>query len=402
MDVKTAFLNGDLEHAIYMEPPPGSPDYGANSVVWKLERSLYGLKQASRAWYQKAKEEFGQLGFTQCDMDHSIFIHKGPDQELCIIALYVDDLMVLSNDVNLLNQKKDELKSTFKMKDLGPIHWFLGLEITRDRSRHLISVSQTRYVSDVIEHFGFTNARPISTPIAVNFRLPRLDSPEVNVRDYQSRIGSIMYAMLGTRPDIAYVVGMLSQYLAHPGMDHLNAINRVLKYLNSTKDYKLIYDGNSSEGDFSVYCDSDWAGDSRDHRSISGYVFKIAGAAVSWSSKKQSSTALSSTEGEYMALTHAVKEAMWIQEFLYNIRFPPIFTTTILGDNQGALVLVVNLTFHAHTKHIHVRQHYIRECVEEGSIKLNYVPTADQVADVLAKGLQGIKHERFVKMMGLV
>ncbi len=161
------------------------------------------------------------------------------------------------------------------------------------------------------------------------------------------------------RPDIAYAVGMLSQYSAHPGTDHLNAVNRILKYLNSTKDYKLIYDGNSSEGNFSAYCDSDWAGDSRDHQSISGYVFKIAGVAVSWSSKKQSSTALSSTEGEYMALTHAAKEAMWIQEFLYDIRFPLIFATTILGDNQGTLALAVNLTFHAHTKHIHVRQHYI-------------------------------------------
>ena len=186
MDVKTAFLNSNLEHTIYMEPPPGSSDYGRDGIVWKLERSLYGLKQASRAWYQKAKEEFGQLSFTRCDADHSIFIHNGPDQVFCIIALYVDDLMVLLNDVELLNQKKDELKSTFKMKDLGPIHWFLGLEIMRDRARCLISVSQTRYVLDVVECFGFTNVRPISTPIAVNFRPPCLDSPEINVCDYQS------------------------------------------------------------------------------------------------------------------------------------------------------------------------------------------------------------------------
>ena len=185
MDVKTAFLNGNLEHAIYMEPPPGSPDYGADGVIWKLKKSLYGLKQASRSWYQKVKDEFGHLSFTRCDADHSIFIHHGPDQDFCIIALYVDDLMVLVNDVDLLRQKKDELKGTFNMKDLGPIHWFLGLEIIRDRAQHLISVSQTRYVSDIIDHFGFTNAHPISTPITVNFRLPQLDSAEVNVHDYQ-------------------------------------------------------------------------------------------------------------------------------------------------------------------------------------------------------------------------
>ncbi|SRR5258708_8058090 len=211
-----------------------------------------------------------------------------------------------------------------------------------------------------------------------------------------------MYVMLGMCPDIAYAVGALSQYSSNPRTDHLNAINCVLKYLNTTKDYKLLYNGDSSEGDFSAYCNSDWAGDLCDHRSISGYVFKIAGTAISWSSKKQPSTALSSTEGEYMALTHAVKEVMWIQEFLYNIRFPLVFATTILGNNQGALALVVNPTFHTCTKHICVRQHYIQECIEEGSIELDYVPTADQVADVLTKGLQAIKHERFIKMMGLV
>ncbi len=208
--------------------------------------------------------------------------------------------------------------------------------------------------------------------------------------------------MLGTHPDIAYAVGALSQYLANPGLDHLTVVNWVLKYLNSMKNFKLIYDGESEESNFIAYCNSDWAGDPCNHWSISGYVFKIAGAAVSWSSKKQSSTTLSSTEGKYMALTHAAKEALWIQEFLYNVSYPPIFPTTILGDNQGALVLVVNLTFHAHMKHIQVCQHFIRECVNKGSIELEYVLTADQVANVLTKGLQAVKHEKFIKLMGLI
>ena len=281
--------------------------------------------------------------------------HRGMMVATCDTTQHGVTHQLNANNADLLRQKKDELKGTFNMKDLGPIHWFLGLEIIRDRARHLINVSQTRYVSDIINHFGFTNAHPISTPIAINFRPSQLNSAKVNVHNYQSQIGSIMYAMLGTRPDIAYAVGALSQYSANPGADHLNAINRVLKYLNTTKGYKLIYDGKSKESDFDAYCDSDWAGDSRDHRSVSGYVFKIAGAAISWSSKKQPSTALSSTEGEYMALTHAAKEAMWIQEFLYDINFPPIFTTTILGNNQGALALAINPTFHSRTKHIRVR-----------------------------------------------
>ena len=188
--------------------------------------------------------------------------------------------MILSNDVATLDHQKGDLMKTFRMKDLGAIHWFLGLEIIHDRTRHLISVNQTQYITDIISCFDFINSCPISTPIPANFKLPQLDSPEIDAHQYQSCIGSIMYAMLGTHPDIAYVVGILSQFSANPGKKHLEAVNRVLRYLNATKDYKILYDGNSYEDNFTAYCDSDWAGDSHDHRSISGYVFKIASTAV--------------------------------------------------------------------------------------------------------------------------
>jgi hypothetical protein len=310
--------------------------------------------------------------------------------------------MILSNNLKLLSLKKSQLMKAFKMKDLGEIHWFLGLEITRDRPQQLIYISQTRYVKDILSRFNFTNSRPISTPIASNFKLPRLEAPEVNIHDYQSRIGSVMYAMLGTCPDIAYAVGALSQYSVNPGKDHLIAINRVFRYLNYSQNYKLVYNGKTRDNDFTGYSDSDWAGDPRDHRSISGFVFKIAGAAVSWSSKKQSSMALSSMEGEYMALTHVSKEAIWIQQFLGDVLSPPSVPHTILGDNQGALALAANPTFHARTKHIRVRQHFIQECVDNGDVELDYVPTGDQVADVFTKGLALAKHDKFTKGMGII
>ncbi len=211
-----------------------------------------------------------------------------------------------------------------------------------------------------------------------------------------------MYAMLGTCPNIAYAVGILSRFSANPGKRHLKAVNCVLRYLNTTKDYKIIYNGNSYEDDFTAHCDSDSAGDSHNHQSISGYVFKITGAAVAWSSKKQSSTALSSTEGEYMALTHATKEAIWIREFLGDVLFPPSIPMTLLGNNKGTLVLAINLAFHAWMKHIRVCQHFIRECVNDNDVNLKYVLTADQVANVLTKGLSTTKHEKFTKEMGLV
>ncbi len=290
---------------------------------------------------------------------------------------------------------------TFKMKDLGTIHWFLGLEIICDRAWHLISINQTQYITNVISHFNFINSHPISTPIPANFKLPWLDTPEINACQYQSHIGSIMYTMLGTHPDIVYVVGILSQFSANPGKRHLEAINHVLRYLNATKDYKIIYDGNSYEDEFTAHCDSDWASDSCNHWSISGYVFKIAGAAIAWSSKKQSSTALLSTKGEYMALTHTTKEAIWIREFLGDVLFPPSIPMTLLGNNQGTLALVINPAFHAQMKHIWVCQHFIRECVNDNDVDLEYVLTADQVANVLTKGLSTTKHKKFTKEMGL-
>ncbi len=238
--------------------------------------------------------------------------------------------------------------TSFKMKDLGEIHWFLGLEITHNQPRHLIFISQSCYITEVVSHFGFSNSCPVSTPMASNPKLGLHSQPEptVNTHKYQSCIGSVMYAMLGTHPDIGYMITKLSQYLSNPGEEHWMAINHLLCYLNSTKSLKLVYDRNSKDDDESGYSNSDWAGNPRDHRSISGFVFTMAGGAISWSSKKQPSVALSSMEGKYMAMTHTAKEAIWIQRFLHDIHFPLPNHTTLLIDNQGAIALTSNLTFH--------------------------------------------------------
>jgi hypothetical protein len=309
--------------------------------------------------------------------------------------------MILSNDSSLLQKKKKLLMSVFKMKDLGEIHWFLGLEITRDRSHRLIHISQACYIKDVLRHFGFLDSRFVSTPVALGLKLPRYETPQVNACQYQSKLGSVMYAMLGTRPDISYAITTLSQYSANPGQEHLTAINRLLRYLGFTRNMGLTYNGNSKEDDVTGYSDLDWAGDPRDCRSVSGFVFKMAGAAVSWSSKKQSSVALSSTEGEYMASTHATKEAVWIQHFLSDLGFSISIPTTLLIDNQGAIALANNPAFHTRTKHIGIHHHFIRECIENKEIALEYIPTNDQLADVFTKALSREKFKKFVKDMGL-
>ena len=400
MDVVTAFLNGVLKEEVYLEPPEGYQT-SRPGMVLRLRKSLYGLKQSPRSWYEKAKTELNELGFRNCPSDSAVFI-KIVDEYAIIIALYVDDLMLLTSHKPLMLEVKEELKKRFDMKDLGPINFFLGMQISRDRPRRLLDISQHRYINDILDRFGLSESRPVSTPIQPHLQLAKLDAPVTQVKDYQARIGSLMYLMLGTRPDLAFSVGALSQFSTAPGPDHVTAVTRVFKYLNKTKDIRLVYGSNSREKGLVGYSDADWAGDANDRRSVSGYTFILNSGAVSWSSKKQTSIALSSTEAEYISSSEATKEAIWIRRFLLDIGHPQTLATTILIDNQAAIAIARNPTFHARTKHIEIRYHFIREKLESGEIDVEYVPTDDQIADILTKGLARQKHEYFSTEIGLV
>ena len=231
---------------------------------------------------------------------------------------------------------------------------------------------------------------------------------DADVKLYQSMLGLLMYAMIGTRPDLAFSVGALSKHAATPGAEHFRAMKRVYRYLQGTKDLRLTYRGSppGSEddisGDLLGYVDADWASDINDRRSISGFVFMLSGSAITWSSKRQQSTALSSTEAEYMAASAATKEAIWLRSFLSELgqlRLP--YTVPLLIDNQSAIALIKNPEHHEQTKHIAVRYHFIRDAYEDSVIEPEYVLTGDQVADVLTKPLAREKHTRFLNAMGL-
>ena len=408
MDIKSAFLNGDLEEEIFMEAPPGFRE--DKTTVWKLWKSLYGLKQASREWYKKIRELFEDLGYTRNSADHGVFFKHDSDGHLIIVALYVDDMLIFTKDNATAEHVKSELGVSYEMTDLGPAHWILGMEITRDRARRTISLSQRQYIQDILEKFGQANARPISTPMAANSKLPKLDAPDFDEKLYQSALGCLMYLMLGTRPDLAFSVGALSKHASCPGKEHWTALMRVYKYLRGDPDRSLVFDGSTScpeGGNLIGFSDADWAGDVNDRRSISGYTFLLSNAAVSWQSKKQTSVAQSSTEAEYIALASATKEALWVRTFLsemYGSTFdaPGGPGTLILVDNQSAMALAKNSTFHDRTKHIAVRHHFIRDEIEERRIRVEYVPTGDQVADVLMKALAREKHSRFTEDMGVL
>src|SRR5882724_8495631 len=242
----------------------------------------------------------------------------------------------------------------------------------------------------------------MATPSLPNEQLEKLKEPEpdIDVHQYQSAVGALMYAMLGTHPDLAYTVGILSQHTATPGKAHVHALNHAFRYLQATAHDTLHFDGNEL-GKLTGHVDADWAANVNDCHSISGYVFTMSGCAISWSSKKQGSVALSSTEAEYIAGTHAAKEAIWLRTLLSEFGELQEAPTTLLIDNQSAIAIVKNPAYHARTKHIAVRHHFLWEKYASGELSLEYIPTGEQVADVLTKGLAHEKHERFCSGMGV-
>ena len=246
------------------------------------------------------------------------------------------------------------------------------------------------------------NAHPISTPALANERLIKLSSPEIDAKADQRALGSLMYPMLGTRPDLGYAIATLGRHAANPGPDHQRALERVLRYLRATADHQLVLGRSASSSPTLLgYADADWASDINDRKSTSGYVFTLGGGAVSWNSKKQTTVALSSTEAEYIAGAHAAKEAVWLRQLLTELGQGTSSPTILHIDNQSAIAIARNPEFHECTKHIDVRYHFLRQVVDDGALELVYTPTQDQVADVLTKGLPPASHIKFARAMGV-
>ena len=391
MDVKSAFLNGDLDDMIFMKQPEGFVDENNPDQVCRLNRSIYGLKQSARCWNIKIDNYLKSCKFIQSNADHCIYLKievKNGRKIIIIIAVYVDDTIICSNSIDDLNMVKNELSNQFEMDDRGEIHYLLGMRIIRDRERRILTIDQALYLEDVLRRFGMQDCKPMSTPLETGKRFQKLDddADTVDVKEYQSIIGSLIYASIGTRPDISVSVGVLSQFMSRPSPEHLIGAKRILRYIKGTIQLGLKFE---AVDDFRLvgYSDADWGGDIIDRRSLSGYIFRLGGASLSWRSKKQPVVALSSTEAEYIALCAAVQEAVWLRSLLKDLSFEQKDATTLFEDNQGAIVLSKNPNSHPRTKHIDIKYHYTREKVESGEITLRYCRTDEMLADIFTKGL---------------
>ena len=399
MDVVAAFLAGYLELEIYMEQPEGfKQGTDEEDLVCLLKKSLYGLKQSARIWNQKLRRMLISKGFLQTHSDHCVYIH--PITKV-IIAIWVDDLIIAGKNTEDIDEVKRQLKEAFEMKDLGELKYFLGMQVHRNRQKRQIHINQSGYINTVLEKFGLLECNPVSTPIATGTKLCKATADEImdDPKEYQSIVGSEMYPMLCTRPDLAYAISQISQFSNSPSKTHYAAAKRGLRYLKGTPDVGITFSGSLGLR-LELFCDADWA-DGEDRKSIGAYIATLAGGAVAWKAKKQSMVAASSTEAEYMALLQATKESIWIQRLLSELGRKAENAETIYEDNQGAIALANNPEHHARTKHIDVQYHFVRDYVEKGKIKLEYCPTDEMVADALTKPLARDKHHKMMKRMGL-
>ena len=395
MDVKTAFLYGDLDQDIYMEQPEGFVHPQYPNHVCKLQRALYGLKQAPRQWHAKIDEfVIGILKFETSPYDPCLYV-KYEGGAMVIITLYVDDLLMASSNRRLLDWLKGEFNKRFSMKDCGEAKVCLGLEIVRSSSRGTLHLSQSRYVHKVLERFGMLDSSPVVTPMESQISPADLEGEPIDSTLYRSAVGSLMYLSVGTRPDISFAVGRLAQHVEHPTTRLWTAVKRVLRYLNGTRNLGLLYQADKPFHPI-AYSDSDWGGCTINRKSTSGYVFLMAGGAVSWKSRKQGCVALSSSEAEYMALCAAVKESIWLSNIFRSITASEEYEPICINvDNQGSINMARNDVSGTRTKHIDIQYHFVRDSLDKNLYTMQYCPTSEMAADLLTKPLPRLLLHKF-------
>lgn len=405
LDIKTAFLYGALNEEIYMEQPEGFIQPGKETEVCRLVKSIYGLKQAPRAWNTKFNEFLLKFGLVRSTADPFVY-YRRQEEEMTIVAIFVDDGLVCSNKKENLTNMLEHLSTIFEMRSFLA-HRFIGLDISRDRSKRQLYISQPQFIAKLLAKFNMDQCHPKLVPADPNTRLETFAIPtnkeEMTMMEaipYREAVGGLLYIMVMSRPDIAYAVSQVAKFSQNPGPAHWKAVKRILAYLAGTASHGLSFSGNDIRT-IVGYTDADYAGDTKTRRSISGFVFLLHGGPISWASKQQSCTSLSTTEAEFVAASEASKEAVWLIRLVNEILGQDTAPIPLLCDNQSAIRLVCNPEFQQRTKHIDIKYHFIREQQEEGKINIQYVSTQDQLADIFTKPLPGPRYEDLRERIGV-
>lgn len=397
LDVKTAFLHGDLKEVVYVSQPEGFTVQGSESKVYRLNKALYGLRQAPRAWNEKLNQVLGEMNFVKCSKEPSLYRRK-EKAGLLLVAVYVDDLFITGPSLAVIIEFKKDMSSRFEMSDLGILTYYLGIEVCqRERG---ITLKQEAYAKKILSEARMGECNSSHIPMDPGLKISKAKQDRsINVSEYRRNIGCLRY-LLHTRPDLAYSVGVLSRYTQEPKESYGAALKQVLRYIQGTVSYGLVFD-RSSKILLVGYSDNSHNVDMDDGRSTTGHIFYLNDSPITWCSTKQETVALSSCEAEFMAATEAAKQAIWLQELLGEIIGKLSEKVTIRVDNKSAIALTRNPVFHGRSKHIHTRYHFIRECVDNEQVEVQYVPGEEQKADILTKALGRIKFKEMRELIGI-
>ncbi|GJU43349.1 ribonuclease H-like domain, reverse transcriptase, RNA-dependent DNA polymerase [Tanacetum coccineum] len=397
LDVKSAFLHGDLQEEVYVTQPEGFIKRNDNGKVYRLIKALYGLRQAPRAWNIKLDNTLKSLDFKKCALEQAIYTRTERDSIL-LVGVYVDDLIITGTPKKEIDKFKDQMKEIFEMSDLGLLAYYLGIEVTQSGGD--ISIKQSAYARKILKEAGMLESNETLIPMDPGTRLTKTtEGTMVNSTDYRSLIGCLRY-LLHTRPDLSYSVGLLSRFMQEPKEQHMKAIKQVLRYVKGTKDYGITYKhngGNRIHG----YSDSSYGVNTQEGKGTTGIIFYYGESPISWSTQKQATVALSSCESEFIAATAAATQALWLKRLLSRLTHSDEEKITILVDNKSAIALMKNPVFHGRSKHIDTKYHFIRECVERDDIQVEFVSGDYQKADILTKALPKIRFLTMRQLIGL-
>jgi hypothetical protein len=398
LDVKSAFLNGDLEEEVYVSQPPGFIIDGMEGKVLRLKKALYGLRQAPRAWNAKLDNTLLSLGFTRSPSEHAVYT-RGKDDSRLLLGVYVDDLIVTGGGEQEIARFKREMMTRFKMSDLGLLAYYLGMEVSQGGGK--ITLCQSAYAGKLLEKAGMANCTLTQMPMEPRLKMSKISSnPPVDGTMYRSIVGGLRY-LVHSRPDIAFAVGFVSRFMETPTTEHLSAVKHLLRYIAGTKSYGCTLRGGSEQLELVGYSDADLAGDLDDRKSTTGSIFFINGCPVSWQSVKQKTVALSSCESEYMAATATACQAAWLRRLLGELLNEEEKTVKLFIDNQSTIQLIKNPVFHDRSKHIDTRHHFIREYVADGRVSVEHIGTTNQLADILTKSLGRVRFQDLRSRIGV-
>ncbi len=406
LDVKTAFLNGDLNEELFMEQPIGFVNPDRRGAVCKLNRSLYGLKQAPRAWNLKFHNSLTGFGFVRSSADPCVYVLKETGC-LTIIAIWVDDGLVCSSSSEKLAGVVNYLAKNFEMTS-GPAECFVGVQIMLDQDQNTIRLSQENYINRLLQKFNLLECATRAVPADPFSRLSKelgresTDNKQVELASvYREAVGSLIYIVTCTRPDVAFAVSQVSQFTNNPTTAHWDAVKRIFSYLKGTLSHGITFGASANSNCLQAFSDADFASSLDDRRSTSGVILVLNGGPVSWKSQRQKCISLSTTESEYVAATAAAKEVVWMRRLLEDIGCSQNQPTVLHIDNQSAIRLIRNPEFHQRTKHIDVKYHFIRDLQESKVIDAQYVCTENQLADLLTKGLDGPRFRKLRSEIGV-